>query len=143
MSFPDRESLSTELESIAADSLCSRCTAKCCQYFALGIDTPTTWEDFDDIRWFLAHEDVSVFVDGEDWYIMVFRRCRHVLPNHACGIYPERMRICREYSTDDCEFHQEATYDRLFENDLQIWEYAEALLGPRHVPPRRWQPAVG
>lgn len=117
-------------------SLCDRCTGKCCRYLALPIETPVTWKDFDDIRWFLAHKDISVFVEEGDWYIMIFRDCRHLEPDYRCGIYPDRMQICREHSTDDCEFDEDATYDKLFENDLQIWEYAEALLGAAQVTPR-------
>src|SRR3990167_3200232 len=33
--------------------LCDHCTAKCCRYFALPLDTPKTQRDFDFIRWYL------------------------------------------------------------------------------------------
>ena len=52
-------------------NLCEYCTAKCCHYFALPIDTPETPEDFDFIRWYLLHERASVFLDegdGTSWY---------------------------------------------------------------------------
>jgi uncharacterized protein len=29
------------------ECLCSYCTAKCCRYFALPIEEPTTWKEFD------------------------------------------------------------------------------------------------
>ena len=39
-------------------SLCDYCTAKCCKYFAMPIETPTERQDFDYLRWFLLHPDV-------------------------------------------------------------------------------------
>jgi Fe-S-cluster containining protein len=111
--------------------LCEYCTAKCCRYFALPIDTPTTWKDFDYLRWFMMHGRVSVFVEGETWYLMVHSECRHLLPDHRCGTYDTRPEICRSYSTVDCEYDDDAVYDKFFETPEQIWEYAEAVLPPR------------
>ena len=70
--------------------LCSYCTAKCCRYFALPIDTPTTWQDFDYLRWFMMHGRVSLFVEGETWYLMVYADCQHLLPDNRCGTYETR-----------------------------------------------------
>ena len=43
--------------------LCNGCT-KCCEYIALEIDTPETQEDFENIRWYLLHENVKIFIIG-------------------------------------------------------------------------------
>lgn len=110
--------------------LCEHCTAKCCRYFALPIDTPTSWKDFEFIRWYVAHEDVSVFVEDGSWYLMVHRECRHLEPDNRCGIYDTRPGICRDYTTDSCEYEDEYVYEKIFETDEQVWEYAEAILGP-------------
>jgi uncharacterized protein len=118
----------------AGACLCEFCTGKCCRYLALPIEEPTTWEDFDDLRWYLAHGNISVFVDGGTWYLTVFSTCNHLLPDNRCGIYEDRPRICRDYSTDDCEYDDYYTYEQIFEHDDQIWEYAEAILGPRTAP---------
>lgn len=85
--------------------LCEHCTAACCRYIALPIDTPEDQADFDDIRWFLIHERVSVFVEDGDWYISLESPCRHLQPDHRCGIYDTRPKICRSYSVDDCDYH--------------------------------------
>ena len=53
-----------------------------------------------------------------------------------CGIYEDRPQICRDYKTTDCEYDEEYLYEKIFETDDQLWEYAEALLGPDHVAPR-------
>lgn len=116
------------------DCLCNHCAAKCCQYFSLPIETPTEWRDFDFIRWFMIHGRVSIFVDGDSWYLMVHSACRHLLPDNRCGIYHDRPEICREYSTDNCEFDEDGCHDKFFETPEQIVEYAEALLPPRRRP---------
>ena len=44
-------------------NMCVKCTGLCCRYFALPIETPEDWDDYDDIRWYLTHEDITVFWD--------------------------------------------------------------------------------
>lgn len=85
--------------------LCEHCTAACCRYVALPIDTPETSADFEDLRWYLIHEHISIFVEDDDWYISFQTPCRHLRPDHGCGIYETRPRICRKYSTEDCDYH--------------------------------------
>lgn len=126
-SKPDRSEIP------AGANLCEYCTGKCCQYIALPIDTPTTWKDYDFIRWYLAHGDISVFVEDGSWYLMVHRACNHLLPDRRCGIYETRPQICRDYTTDGCEYEDEYVYEMIFETDSQLWEYAEAVLGPNKV----------
>ena len=113
------------------ECLCDFCPAKCCQYFALPIETPTDREDFDSIRWYMLHEHVSIFVDEGDWYLMVLTRCRQLQDNNLCGIYETRPQICREYSTDNCEYDGDGCYDQLFETPEQMAEYMEALFPVR------------
>ena len=114
--------------------LCAYCTGRCCRYFALPIETPETWEDFDHIRWYMMHGDVSVFVDEETWYVMVLADCKHLKPDNYCGAYETRPQICRDYTTEDCAYDDDAAHDRLFETPEQVWEYAHAVLTVR---PRR------
>ena len=116
-------------EEIPADeNLCEYCTAKCCRYFALPIETPTEWRDFEFIRWYLLHGQASVFTEDGDWYLMVHTVCKHLQSDHRCGIYDTRPQICREYTTDNCEYEDDWTYDQYFETPEQIYEYAEAIL---------------
>ncbi|MEM0926387.1 MAG: YkgJ family cysteine cluster protein, partial [Planctomycetota bacterium] len=56
---------------LAGESLCDHCTAKCCRYFALPIDAPSTRKDYDYIRWYLLHDRATVFVEDESWYLLV------------------------------------------------------------------------
>ncbi len=107
--------------------LCDYCTAKCCKYFALPVDTPDSIEDYQHMRWYMMHGDVSFFVEDETWYLMVHADCKHLLPDNRCGIYETRPTVCRTYSTNDCEYDDDACYDKLFESPEQLWEYAEAV----------------
>ncbi len=107
--------------------LCDYCTAKCCRYFALPIEKPSNREEFDYIRWYLLHDQASVFVDEGTWYLLVHTVCRHLQPDQRCGIYDSRPQICRDYSTEKCEYEDDWTYDQYFELPEQVEEYAEAL----------------
>lgn len=111
--------------------LCQFCSAKCCKYFALPIETPEEWEDFEYLRWYMIHGRVSIFVEDEIWYLMVHNTCDHLLADNRCGIYETRPKICRDYSTKNCEYDDDACYDKFFEAPQQIEEYAEAVLPPR------------
>ena len=110
------------------ECLCDHCSAKCCKYFALPIETPTTRQDFDYLRWYLLHDAATVFVEGENWYLLVHTRCKHLQEDNRCGIYHTRPNICREYSTENCEYDDGYVYDRYFETAEQVAEYVEAVL---------------
>ena len=132
------------------ENLCQYCTAKCCRYFALPVDTPESWNDFDTIRWFLLHKGAAVFTEEGVWYLLVFSKCQHLLDNGMCGIYATRPKICRDYKTHECEYDDSWVYDFYLETPEQVEEYAEALLGPRRGrnirsprPAKRATPAAG
>ncbi|GIW87244.1 MAG: hypothetical protein KatS3mg108_1568 [Isosphaeraceae bacterium] len=114
--------------------LCDYCTGKCCRYFSLPIDTPKTWDDYDAIRWYLAHDQVSIYVDEDTWYLAVLTRCKYLTPEYRCAIYEDRPKVCREYLTDNCEYDSDWKVAKLFESPEQLWEYAEAVLPPRRKP---------
>lgn len=111
--------------------LCTYCTARCCRYFSLPIETPKTWKDFDAIRWYMFHGRVNLFVDSGKWYLVIFADCQHLLPDNRCGTYETRPAICRKYSTKECEYDNDVLFQQLFETAEQLWEYAEAVLPPK------------
>jgi len=108
--------------------LCDYCSAKCCRYFALPLDAPEDRADFEFMRWFLLHERASVFKEEETWYLLVHTVCRHLQPDNRCGIYETRPQVCRDYSTKDCEYDDDWTYDFYLERAEQVAEYTEAVL---------------
>ncbi|MEM1012702.1 MAG: YkgJ family cysteine cluster protein [Planctomycetota bacterium] len=110
--------------------LCESCSALCCRQIALPIDNPESAEDYDNVRWYLMHEGVHVFVEDDQWYLAFASRCKHLLPDNRCGIYEERPRICRKYTTDGCEWHgSEYDYDHLFTSAEQLRRHADKVLG--------------
>jgi Fe-S-cluster containining protein len=111
--------------------LCDECPGLCCRYFAFPIETPETEEDYDDIRWFLCHKNISVFVEEGDWYINVKNKCRHLTNgSNRCAIYQKRPRLCRTYSTRDCDFTDgEYDYELHFTSDKQMEEYIKIKFG--------------
>ena len=112
-------------------NLCAYCNAKCCRYFALPIETPEEWEDFEFIRWYLLHERATVFVEDGEWYLLVHNKCKALRDDNMCGAYETRPQICRDYKTDKCEYEDDWVYDHYWETPEQVLEYAEAVLGPR------------
>lgn len=118
---PDRKDLQP------GEVLCEHCTAKCCRYFALPIEEPKKRKDFDFIRWYLLHQYASVFIEDGSWYLLVHTDCKHLQDDNRCGIYETRPQICRDYTTDNCEYEDDWTYDRYFETPEQIAEYVDAM----------------
>ncbi len=106
-------------------SLCEECSARCCRYFALQIDTPRTKEDFEKLRWYISHKAVTLFVEKRKWYLDVANECRYITEDHRCSIYEKRPLVCREHSTYDCErqndqFEHEEVFSSVEELDLFV-----------------------
>jgi Fe-S-cluster containining protein len=113
-------------------SPCSRCSGLCCRYFALPIDKPEDWKDFDDIRWYLCHENVTVFVEDGDWYLNVINRCKYLDGGSSCEIYDMRPRICRKYDTDGCDLTGDGyEYELHFTDDRQVEDYMRKKFGEK------------
>lgn len=118
---------------------CDRCVGLCCRYFALPIETPEDKEDYDDIRWYLCHEDITVFVEDGDWYINIKNKCRYLTDDYKCAIYNKKPKICRTYSTKDCDFVEgQYDYEMHFTSDKQMEEYIKIKFGSNKT--RRLKP---
>lgn len=120
-----------------SDCLCDQCAALCCRYFALPIDNPRSARQFDDIRWYLLHENVVVFVEKKQWYVGIMSRCKHLQGDNRCGIYETRPHICRNYVTDNCDYHGgEYDFELMFTSAEQLRRYALEKLKKSG----RWKP---
>lgn len=108
--------------------LCQYCTAKCCKYFALPIEQPDCFEDWEYIRWYLLHNGATLFKEDDTWYLLVHAVCNFLQPDNRCGIYDTRPQICRDYSTNECEYEDDWLYEQYLETPEQAGEYAEAIL---------------
>ena len=116
--------------------LCEHCTAACCRYLALPIDKPTRARDYDDIRWYIMHEGICVFVEEGDWYIQIQTRCKNLGQDNLCMIYGNRPHICREYEPGACDYSGSAHgYDHLFTHPKQIEELYNRRTGKKLVAP--------
>lgn len=117
------------------DPPCHDCPAKCCRYIALQIDAPTTPEDYDQIRWYLLHQDVVVWVDDGDWHLEFRARCKVLQPDNTCGAYDTRPGICREYGSPEngpCEYYSEGNdFELLFDSAEEFESYARVQIEKR------------
>lgn len=112
--------------------LCDKCSALCCRYFALPLDNPTTARDYDNIRWYLMHDHVVVYIEKKQWYLAVLTKCKNLRDDNLCGIYENRPRICREYTTDNCDYHGgEYDFEQFFHSAEELETYAKAQLAKK------------
>jgi len=97
---------------------CDVCRGQCCKHVAMEIDTPTCKQDYDNIRWFLVHQNVQVYVEPDkSWGIEFITPCSRLTRDNLCSDYDNRPRLCRQYPGKDteCEFvSEEKHYKKLF-----------------------------
>ena len=85
--------------------LCKDCTS-CCEYVTIELADPKRRIDFEEIIWFIMHENVAVYIDNEDKWNVEFRtRCKALGEDGLCKVYDERTQICRDYKHENCERH--------------------------------------
>jgi Fe-S-cluster containining protein len=107
-------------------SICTKhCGARCCRYVTIPIPTPVAEQDWDEIRWWLAHEGIRVTKDDEGWMVEVETRCRHLQASGACGVYDARMDTCRDYDPETCEFALEVVYEVELTSEVDLADYLE------------------
>jgi uncharacterized protein len=82
---------------------CTEC-GRCCTYVSVGINGPTTVRYASDVLWYLYHDRVSVYRDGDgEWSVVFETRCRHLGPEGLCAVYADRPIICRDFDNATCE----------------------------------------
>jgi Fe-S-cluster containining protein len=110
----------------------------CCKYIALPLDPPETKRDFDDMRWYLLHQGISVFVEDDEWYIQIEARCNALRPDNLCGIYETRPEICREYTTEGCDYHGgNYEYKHIFKTPEEIAVFGKEYLAEEAAKKRK------
>ena len=136
--MPARKKTKKKTAEKPALGLCKTCPGLCCKYVALPIDTPETRAEFDDVRWYLAHKKVEVFVEDGDWYLQFYSQCRYLGQDHRCEIYETRPRICRGYKHDTCELHGDGyDYDAHFKSVEALEAYRDEHLKKRRKKKKR------
>lgn len=99
---------------------------ECCTYVAVGINAPRTPGYATDVLWYLYHEGVYVYRDGDgDWSVHFEARCRNLAPDLKCRIYEERPHICRGFSNLTCEVNSKEGHPVTFTSPEQFLDWLE------------------
>jgi hypothetical protein len=107
-------------------AICTKhCGARCCRYVTVAIATPLSEADWDEMRWWLAHQGVRVTKDDEGWMVEFETRCRHLRPDASCGAYENRMQLCEQHDATDCEFAEALDLEVLLESEEDLATYLE------------------
>jgi len=103
---------------------CEECDAKCCKHVAMEIDSPEDREDFENLRWFVSHKNVNIFVDEEGiWHLEFITPCEFLGKDNKCLNYENRPDICREYDHEECVFHGDYKEKHTFTNLKELDGY--------------------
>lgn len=87
---------------------CTACRGRCCTYIIAKIARPRTKVDFDEIRWYLAHCNVQVYIEDRDWHVQFYTPCKHLTRAGRCRIYEKRFDVCRSHEAETCEVSSSA-----------------------------------
>ena len=84
---------------------CSECDGHCCKYISIPITKPKENIDFEEIKWWLCHKNVSVYKDHDnEWFVEVITPCKYQDPKtNLCTIYRKRSKVCKDHQTHECE----------------------------------------
>ena len=124
-------------EDIQNRDLCANCGAKCCKYVAIEIDAPEDLEDFEDIKWYVAHKNINVYVDEDhEWHVEFLTACENLDENDLCKIYDSRPQICKEFSQEECPFHNIYEEKYSFTKIEDVEKYVEEVfkIGKHELP---------
>ncbi|MFH1638103.1 MAG: YkgJ family cysteine cluster protein [Candidatus Woesearchaeota archaeon] len=105
-------------------NVCLGC-GTCCSHVAVEIDKPVSKEEFQEIIWFVIHQNIRVFIEEDgSWNIEFKTPCNALNKERKCDIYTKRPTICRSYSADNCEKNGEGSYYKhIFRTREDVLDY--------------------
>jgi uncharacterized protein len=105
-----------------------KCMARCCRYITVQIPAPKGKRDLEELSWFLAHREVSVYVESRRWHLEFRTPCKYLTQENLCAIYDDRPDVCRDYSTDACEYPTRPEHSLQFDSrdDFEYWRAAKS-----------------
>jgi len=109
---------------------CKDCDGKCCNYITIQIDTPKKEIDFEELKWFLCHEGITVYIDNDgDWCVEVITNCKNLDKENKCKIYKTRPKVCSDHHTHECEANLEHGdyFKKIFKTMEDIDNYRNSL----------------
>jgi Fe-S-cluster containining protein len=84
-------------------TVCTEC-GKCCTYVCVGVSAPNSIRHATNMLWYLYHQNVTVYRDGEgEWSVVFETRCRNLRSDLLCSVYEHRPEICRDFDNKTCE----------------------------------------
>jgi Fe-S-cluster containining protein len=113
----------------------------CCSYVAVEIDEPTTLKAATDILWYLYHQNICIYAEGDEWMVQIEARCQHYQDDHKCAIYETRPQICRDYDETNCEINAEDVGNVFYTPGeylaylQQHYKRIHTLVQKRYMPP--------
>jgi Fe-S-cluster containining protein len=110
---------------------------------AVGINAPTGPRYATDILWYLYHDKVNVYVDGDgEWCVMFETRCRNLGEGFLCAVYEDRPHICRTFDNRSCEVNSPEGESTTFREPAQFLSWLKEKrprvyrqIEKRFVPP--------
>ena len=122
--------------------VCTEC-GKCCTYVSVGINPPNSVGNATDMLWYLYHQNVSLYRDGDgEWSVVFETRCRHLQGDLLCAVYEHRPEICRDFDNTTCEVN-DPEGGLAIESPEQFVEYLRqrrprifARIEQKYLPPR-------
>ena len=124
---------------------CNGCNGACCRYVALEIDCPENLEDFDNIRWYIIHQNVRVYVEEDRiWNLEFLSPCKYLREDGRCNIHEDfvknpscrRPQICKDFTTLECPYHNKYKELFSFESVEEVDKYIEEIFnkGLHRIP---------
>lgn len=124
---------------------CEECKGACCREVSVEMDAPKSIEDWDLIRWMVAHENVAVFMDHEgDWLVEFKTKCSKLSSENRCTIYKVRPKLCSDYPLDDCimngtEAAEKIRFDTMEEVEKYIKDVVMPQMQKEHEKINEWK----
>jgi uncharacterized protein len=106
---------------------CDNCNAECCRYVVIEWAKPKTQADIEELKWFICHENINIFIDEEDSLNVEFVTPCKYLKDNKCSIYKKRPLVCKEYSSKECTFHNEYKEKISFSTPEEIERYFKKI----------------
>ncbi len=112
---------------------CEDCIGECCREVCVEMDEPKNIEDWDIIRWMVAHENVAVYIDEEDSWLAEFKtKCTKLDDKNLCKIYKVRPKVCLDHPLDNCVMNAEEAAEKLrFDTIEEVDKYIEENIKPK------------
>ena len=122
---------------MSEEKTCDECKGGCCKHVIVEIDVPEEIEDFEEIKWFVAHENVQVYVDEDyTWNLEFLTPCKFLNDSNKCNIYEKRPDVCRDYSQEECPFHNKYEETYAFKSIEDVEDYIKNVFDKgEHVIP--------